>query len=310
YIITVPHQRLDLRIKEDMIEEVGRMIGYEKLHPKLPELNKKGKINKKLYYQNIIRNILNKRGFEEVITYSFTNKGDVSLIKSASDKNSLRVNVGEGLGEALIKNIYNMPLLNTSDVRLYEFGNVFRLDSDKNVIEKSYLAIGIDDGKKKTDYADLVDQVLIEIKKALNVKNIEYSDRNIKPYTLGIDFGKLINDLPEPEENIYLEGFEDENIKYKSFSLMPFIVRDIAFWCDENTDKQEILKLIEDNVGEFCIAVHIFDEFIKNIDGVNKKSLGYRLIYQAKDRTLTDEEVNEYAGNIYEILKEKGFEIR
>jgi phenylalanyl-tRNA synthetase beta subunit len=50
----------------------------------------------------------------------------------------------------------------------------------------------------------------------------------------------------------------------------------------------------------------LFDEFVK--DG--KTSIGYRLVYQDKDRTLTDEEVNAYADKVYSALRDKGYEIR
>lgn len=311
YVIEVPHERLDLRIKEDMIEEIGRVMGYDSLNPILPNLNKLGQINKKLYYQNIIRNILNRRGFSEVMTYSFTSQGDVKLSKSASDKNKLRTNIGVGLAEAMTKNIYNMPLLHTDDVRMYEFGSVFNYDKDKNILEETFLAIGVDDGKKKSDHAELVDQILIEIKKEIGVEQIVYNDRNLKPYSIGINFDKLIKDLPDPTYNVFIKDIEEkDNIKYKAFSQMPFVVRDITFWCDPEIDKVEILKLVKDNAGELCVSASIFDEFVKTIDGVQKKSLGYRLIYQDRERTLTDEEVNAYADKVYNILKDKGFEVR
>jgi phenylalanyl-tRNA synthetase beta subunit len=50
----------------------------------------------------------------------------------------------------------------------------------------------------------------------------------------------------------------------------------------------------------------LFDEFEKD----NKKSLAFRLIFQANDRTLTDIEVNGFMENIYKIVKEKGWQVR
>ena len=109
---------------------------------------------------------------------------------------------------------------------------------------------------------------------------------------------------------------------------MPFVVRDITFWCEVDTDKIEILKLIKSNAGVLCVSVNIFDEFTKEIDIKIKsdsenesmediklekkmmKSLGYRLVYQDSSRTLTDLEVNAYSDVVYKTLEEKGFEIR
>ena len=95
---------------------------------------------------------------------------------------------------------------------------------------------------------------------------------------------------------------------------MPFIVRDIAFWADVNTKEEDIEKIIKENISDLCISVNLFDKFEKELmegEELKKKlSFGYRLIYQAENRTLTDEEVNIEADKVYEALKNNGFEIR
>ncbi len=312
YVIAVPSERLDLRIKEDMIEEIGRIIGYDKLKPVLPTINKienkiesrVGKVNKKLYYQNVIRNILIEQGFSEVITYSFVSNGEVELIKSASDKNKLRTNISTGLVDSLQKNINNMPLLNVQDIKVFEFGNCFTHDR-----EWTSFAVGIDDGKKKSNFSKTLESIISEIKIALNVTDFQFESKSTKPLVIELDFDKLISQLPEATENIYLEN-KTENIKenkvYKSFSQMPFVVRDVAFWADTSIDTSDIEKMITEKAGELCVSINPFDKFIKD----SKTSYGYRLVYQDKDRTLTDIEVNGYAENVYNALKERGFEIR
>jgi phenylalanyl-tRNA synthetase beta chain len=301
FTVHIPSERLDIRIKEDVAEEVGRVIGYDKLVPTLPKIDRAGKINKRLYYQNIIRNILTDKKFSEVITYSFTRNGEVELLKSASDKNRLRTNISEGLVEAMGKNIYNGPILNVQDISVFEFGNCFSSDS-----EWMSLAIGMDDGKKKSNYSEQMDMIMSEIKKTIGAIQIEFEKTSTKPLVVEINFDSLIDGLPEPKENVYLDCNTNKEIKYKTFSQMPFIVRDIAFWADASIDKNEIEGLIKSNAGDLCISTSLFDEFTKEM----RTSYGFRLIYQDKDRTLTDEEVNGYAENVYNALKGKGFEIR
>lgn len=301
FTVHIPSERLDIRIKEDVAEEVGRVIGYDKLVPTLPKIDRAGKINKRLYYQNIIRNILTDKKFSEVITYSFTRNGEVELLKSASDKNRLRTNISEGLVEAMSKNIYNGPILNVQDISVFEFGNCFSSDS-----EWMSLAIGMDDGKKKSNYSEQMDMIISEIKKTVGAIQIEFEKTSTKPLVVEINFDSLIDGLPDPKENVYLDCNTNKEIKYKTFSQMPFIVRDIAFWADASIDKNEIEVLIKSNAGDLCIATSLFDEFTKE----TRTSYGFRLIYQDKDRTLTDEEVNGYAENVYNALKGKGFEIR
>ncbi len=301
FTVHIPSERLDIRIKEDVAEEVGRVIGYDKLVPTLPKIDRVGKINKRLYYQNIIRNILTDKKFSEVITYSFTRNGEVELLKSASDKNRLRTNISEGLVEAMNKNIYNGPILNVQDISVFEFGNCFSSDS-----EWMSLSIGMDDGKKKSNYSEQMDMIISEIKKTIGAIQIEFEKTSTKPLVVEINFDSLIDGLPDPKENVYLDCNTNKEIKYKTFSQMPFIVRDIAFWADASIDKNEIERMIKSNAGDLCISTSLFDEFTKE----TRTSYGFRLIYQDKDRTLTDEEVNGYAENVYNALKGKGFEIR
>ncbi|KKU77604.1 MAG: Phenylalanine-tRNA ligase beta subunit, partial [Parcubacteria group bacterium GW2011_GWA2_47_7] len=104
-VVTIPAERLDLRIKADMIEEVGRHIGYENIAPKLPNLGKKGLPNKRLYYANKIRKILVGAGFSEVFTYSFATAGhgDVEVFHPVGkDRPFMRNTLATGLNQSLL----------------------------------------------------------------------------------------------------------------------------------------------------------------------------------------------------------------
>lgn len=313
YVITIPAERLDLRIKEDIVEEIARIIGFETLIPTLPDLSSRkankhrAYLNKKLHYQNLIRNILVQKGFSEVITYTFTQKGDVTLQKAASDKNKLRTNLTDGITEAIQKNIHLLPLIGATAVRIFEFGNCFTRDG-----EWTSLTIGIDDGKKKSGVTAELNAVLSEI---ATVCGVQVEDLKVvsqqKPYVVEINFDTLLSATEEPASDTFLEYAIAQDMKYVSFSQMPFIARDVAFWCGVETDKDALQKDIRDVAGELCISVTLFDEFTKEIEGKGvMKSLGFRLIYQDRERTLTDEEVNGYADKVYTMLQSKGYEIR
>jgi len=75
YVVTIPHERLDLRIKEDLIEEVGRIYGYKNIESAVVEKVFEPKIDKTFYYINKVKNILTEVGFDEVQTYVFGDKG-------------------------------------------------------------------------------------------------------------------------------------------------------------------------------------------------------------------------------------------
>ena len=98
------------------------------------------------------------------------------------------------------------------------------------------------------------------------------------------------------------------------FSVYPFISRDISFFVPQDKDiidlKSNILQKIIDSgifFSEFLVKGPTeTDRFDKN----GKRSLTYNLIFQSKDRTLTDDEVNNLMEKLYNAVKNEGFEVR
>ncbi|MHB1118360.1 MAG: phenylalanine--tRNA ligase beta subunit-related protein, partial [Minisyncoccota bacterium] len=169
-VVRVPFERLDIRIKEDLIEEVGRIMGYDNLPSVLPELPRTGVPHKRLYYENKIKNILFECDFSEMYTYTFGNKGEVSIVKGlASDKEKLRANLGDGVLEALQMNLRNAPLLGLTTIKVFEIGNVFTHDK-----EWRSFSLGIDDGKKKSNFADEIDKILSRVSNELKGGEVPY----------------------------------------------------------------------------------------------------------------------------------------
>jgi phenylalanyl-tRNA synthetase beta subunit len=164
----------------------------------------------------------------------------------------------------------------------------------------------VDDGKKKSNFGEEIDLILSEIKRTLRLEKLDHEKKSIKPLVAELSFDGIVSSLDENINNVYLDKNLIRDVKYKSFSMMPFIVRDVAFWALENIAREGIEKAITENAGELCVSVKKFDEFKKD----DKVSLGYRLVYQDMSRTLTDEEVNVYAENVYGKLKDIGCEIR
>lgn len=129
--ITVPTMRLDLTIEEDMAEEIGRILGYDKVKPKMPEINFKPKVNETYSKIRAVRNKLLSEGYSEVMTYVFKDKGEVSVFASASDKKFLRTNLVDGLKESIKLNQTNIPLLGMDQIKVFEIGTVFKKDTEE-----------------------------------------------------------------------------------------------------------------------------------------------------------------------------------
>jgi phenylalanyl-tRNA synthetase beta chain len=306
YVVRVPSVRLDIRIKEDLAEEIGRVIGYEKLTPVLPKLTKQGLVHKRAFYENKIREILFAKGFSEVMTYSFGDVGEVQLVKGlADDKEKLRDSLGRGVTEALTRNLYNAPLLGQKTISIFEFGNVF-----KNGTERRHFALALDDGAKKSNFTEDIEMVLGEIKRTLGVETIEGDTASTKPYVIEIDFDTMIEKLPEPTTYEAPTFASLPAISYKAVSPYPFISRDIAMWVPHDIAWESILLLCNEVHNPLVTRVDLFDTFSKEIEGVKKTSYAFRLVFQSHEKTLTDDEVNGYMEAYYSVFKGKGYEIR
>ena len=306
YIIEVPSERLDVRIKEDLVEEIGRIIGYDKLVPTLPNLSRNGLMYKRMYYENKIREILFSNGFSEVMTYTFGNVGDVQLVKGlADDKEKLRTNLGNGMLTSLTLNLYNAPLLGQKTIKIFEIGNVFSVGS-----ETRHLAIAIDDGEKKSNFTESIEFVLIEIKRTFGLDNLEYITSSVKPYVIEIDFDTLIKSLPEPTNYEAPTIATLPVVNYKTVSPYPFIARDIAMWVPASTTWEGVNNLCNEVRNPLVTRIDLFDTFSKEIEGVKKTSYAFRLVFQSDERTLTDDEVNKMMEPYYELFKGRGYEIR
>jgi phenylalanyl-tRNA synthetase beta chain len=126
--IVVPFERLDLTIPEDLVEEVGRIVGYEKIPTTaLSTLSGKPEINKNYFSSEKVREELQAQGYSEVFTSVFADKGEKAVLnKVDSVKPYLRDSLLTGLQEALKKNISNKDLLGVPEVKLFEVGTVWK----------------------------------------------------------------------------------------------------------------------------------------------------------------------------------------
>lgn len=318
YVVTVPPERLDIRIKEDLAEEIGRIIGYDTLVKTLPPLSVTGLLPKRTYYENKVREVLLAYGFSEVMTYTFGNEGVVALAKGlADDKEKLRTNLSTGLLQSLSLNLYNAPLLGTKSIRIFEFGNIFRQESER----KHFAFGGTSSNKKEKEALSLLVDVLHKsIYENLKLGLVNYQIPNISGNTsileeknsmiIELDFDTLLESLPEPTTYESPTFASCPAVTYQAISPYPFIARDIAMWVPDTTTWESIYTLCTEVGNLLVIRIDLFDTFSKEIEGVTKISYAFRLVFQSHEKTLADDEVNQMMEPYYKMLKEKGYEIR
>ncbi|MFA6585786.1 MAG: phenylalanine--tRNA ligase subunit beta [Candidatus Paceibacterota bacterium] len=268
--IEVPFFRIDITGPHDLTEEVIRILGYDKLKEKMPEIKTKTKMNEIFSEIIFTRSKLLNSGYSEVMTYSFKDKGEVEVLASASDKKFLRTNLTDGLKESLKLNQINLPLLEMKEIKIFEIGTVFKKSG-----EEMHVAYG--------DKKEIKEMTLNEFCK----------DSLLEEYPLG-GGGKYIH----PGAGVTPQ----EGNKFLPWSIYPFISRDIAVWMPEGGNVKELKKILIENGTELLIKEpYLFDSFTKD----SKTSYAFRLVFQSYERTLTDDEINEIMTKITNKIKEK-----
>lgn len=140
FTVTPPFERTDISIPEDLAEEVGRIIGYDKIIPtELPPLAEKPN---QARYRGIekIKDFLVERGFTEISTQSFAKKGDIELANPLDKtKPALRKSLDENIQDALerAKNYAPLVLAPNQKIKLFEIGTVFQKDGERLEIKTS-----------------------------------------------------------------------------------------------------------------------------------------------------------------------------
>lgn len=96
----------------------------------------------------------------------------------------------------------------------------------------------------------------------------------------------------------YLFSSVGKSVSYKTISPYPFAVRDVAVFVPNSVSEEEVTKIVKDKITDIVVSFSLFDKFVKP----EKTSYAFRLIFQAQDRTLTDEEINAVMNPIYDVL--------
>ncbi|MEI6305015.1 MAG: phenylalanine--tRNA ligase subunit beta [Candidatus Taylorbacteria bacterium] len=327
--LTIPFNRFDLTISDDIVEEVGRINGYDKVIGILPpKVDGVVKVLPAYYLSEKIKNILVSRGFSEVSLYTLVAKGEVETAKPlARDKAFARMNLNDGMLSCVERNVLNADLIGLPSIKIFEIGHVF-----SNTGESIHLSIGAAQVKKVkgVNGKKLIMEVIEIIGKEIGV-DVAALNSMLTIVEKGqlavceLDLGELLKVYKLPANASYTDldfGPTSANI-YKKISPYPFIVRDIAVFVPEAVTAEQVWAEIESamktltigaadtkagegNALQLLVRHSLFDTFKK--DG--KTSYAYRMVFQSMERTLTDDEVAKIMLSINSVLKGKGWEVR
>ena len=331
--VIVPPLRTDVEGIEDLAEEIARIIGFNELKALPPKVYLgTGDEDGGVVIKDKIKKYLCAAGYSEVYNYSFLPKEKIKLAPSevlgiadapeisnpvSADFSHLR----NSLSPLLEKNL-NDNLRFSGEVRIFEIGKVFGTMSSGNgglkISEKPVLGIaiyakegflelkGILDGL--FGYLGLTDWFTPD----LNLKNnlleskaavrIETGDHAVLGYAGVLKSGKNGAALELDLEKLVKEVMEEK--EYEPLSKFPSIDRDISILVPRETQVGRILELIQGADVQHVDDVDLMD-FYEDEKFEGKKSLTFRIVFQADDRTLTDGEVDKELEKIVRVLREE-----
>lgn len=340
--VTVPTRRLDISIKEDLIEEVSRIYGVDNIEGKLPIVPmRKGSYDKT---QREIRNKMIALGLKETLTYVLINDKEVNgytldkfeplklLDPITEDRNTLRY--------SMIPSLYKVYEYNKAreqkDISIFEIGKgfykkgeVYGEDTKLCILMSGKYSTGLNNNKTVDFYVikGIAEEVLdylgysgrYSFMKQEMPKEMHPGQSamiNVNGSNIGM-IGKIHPSVTKDDVYV-LEINLDElftkkvgKMKYKEFSKFPSINKDIALVVDKKSVSKDIEKVIKSAGGSLLTNIEVFDVYTGVGVGIDKKSIAYSLTFSDMKKTLTDEEINGLMDKIIDAVSKKcGAELR
>lgn len=323
YVIP-PSYRADVVIDADVLEEIARLYGFNRIAAKPLNLALSGRLSDKQKRLRFIRHHLASIGLNEVITYSlgdqkrvhdFQNLGEPITILSplSEDKKTLRQSLLNGLLDTVS---YNQSR-QIQDVAIFEIGHLYAKD-----YESTYLAAALSgtwqkttwkkDGKQTDFY--LVKGIVEHLFKSLDIEisfkasqdtaayhpyqqaTILHQDQAIGRLALIHPLTQKALDVePTVVFEIHLEPLlsATKQKTYQTLSKYPSISRDLAVIVNEDVMVSDLLAMIKQTAKDKLTHLEVFDVYQGEHIEPGKKSLGFGLIFNDSTKTLSGEEVDQ-----------------
>ena len=340
--VEVPSHRFDISLEVDLIEELARLYGYNRLPVRYPQARLAPQAKAEAQGDlPALRRLLVARGYQEAITYSFIdpkwfelfNPGVEPLLLAnpiSVDMAAMRSSLWPGLVKALQYNLNRQQ----DRVRMFESGLRFvgQLEGLKQepmlagVICGSRLPEGWAQGRDAIDFFDVKADVeaVLGFAGALEAfsftpghhpalhpgqtARIERDGREVG--YVGALHPELVKTLGLDRpvfvfELVLAEVAQGRLPKFQELSRFPEVRRDLALVADLDVSAAAVLDVIRENAGEWLTDLRLFDVYQgKGIDP-HRKSLAVGLTWQHPSRTLNDDEVNATTHKILTSLEER-----
>ncbi len=302
--IKVPSFRNDISTQNDLAEEVARLIGYDNICRS--ELTiPRGKISSNLQIENKLKYFLLDLGFYEVINSPFVGASSDDSIKIDNPLDSNKEFMRTNLIDSLLDNLLFNERRQKDSIKLFEISDVYTFNGDQ--IEKSRRLAIIASGRAGHNHEDFSKQ--IDEKYLIDRFNKVLPSETFNFYTINRDSldTKIKNDIVGCE--IDINSFSEEVLKYKEqfkspktfnkyspISDLPYSIRDLSFSIKDYSSREVLEKYIMEFDNELLKEVFMFDYFFNEKKAEIK--IGFRFIFQSKNTTITETQVNDLIGVI------------
>ena len=339
-VAVIPNRSQDLIREIDLIEEIARLIGYDRFDLNLPNPIKPGKLSPDQLALKKVKSGFIENGFNEVLSYSLVPEDKESLIKISNplllETSCLRDNIWEEHLEIVNRNIKS----GQTNCYIFEVGNVFYKNSE--FIQEEILNGAIFGNKKFGEWVNSGKEKDLnyyeargKLKEALSSLNIKVDDkptnsidflhpgRTAKLFIEGKDAGyfgeihpKLILDKTALKK-VYLFSLNVANLLgastrknkwipiYKQYPIVPKMERDINFIFSKEHLISEIASEIRKTGKNLLEDVNLIDVFEDINFGEDFISYTFRLSYRDKDKTLLDSDISSIHSNIVSKVEKR-----
>ncbi len=337
-LFSPPSFRNDIKVKEDVMGEVVRLQGIDKIKSCLPvELLAIPPVNESWQFRQKTRDWLRSDNLNEVYNYSFLSAEDEGKLPSNWKNKLIEIdNPTSGLTKYLRPSLLFNLLKNISsnshfrkEIQLFEIGKVYWREKNgirenfmlggilakeeksdnlfyqgKGIIEDLFSRWGVDkddyriDSLEKSDYATLFSQGAI-MKEGSKIIAV-----------LGVPSGKLLKEYDCPETTVFWEidlaallNLVNEEREFQPLPKFPAVIRDISLLLPRDISVAAVLDVIQSTASSLLEDVDLFDIYEGEISDLSKKSLSFHLIFRAVDHTLQKEEIDREMNKIYQSLQ-------
>lgn len=339
--ITAPTFRRDLHIKEDVVEEVARIYGYDKFKPTLPKKSlKPAPLNYKREFDKLTKQSLVSLGYSEIYTYSFVGeKLYTDTLLDINDciklKNPISPDL-EYLRTDLIPNILEkikFNLSNYSNIKIFEISKVIYKDLNEEKLpeQPKKIAIALTAEREGDELFLRLKGSLEELFAKLNIdQKVKYKKSDkinyLHPYinaeiisedhilgNIGIVHPKVLKNL-KIDQKIAVAQLDFATLhklskRYKTYEKVvkyPTVERDFSFWFDQDVTISQIKESLEKTKIQELKDVEIIDIFKKE----DKKSIAIRVVLQSDTSTLEQEEIKNITEKIVKSVEKAGGKLR